>query len=195
MIDVFGDRISINGEELYPVIIDSFIVPGSFITKTARVYSAIKNVRIPTKSRGYMSVVDLSCMKERKPPKYYMNKMGKILYEFSVPSDWEGLDKWKQENQRVHRLTKEGKEIKRKARIHKLLHQVMMQTFKPIDKYPPDRLKDCWKDIPEQAKQWIRETAIINHKDHNPLNCLLDNLEWVTFRENTQKSVDYYGGV
>ena len=67
-----------------------------------------------------------------------------------------------------------------------------MQTFKPIDKYPPDRLKDCWKDIPEQAKQWIRETAIINHKDHNPLNCLLDNLEWVTFRENTQKSVDYY---
>ena len=60
MIDVFGDRISINGEELYPVIIDSFIVPGAFITKTARVYSAIKNVRIPTKSRGYMSVVDLT---------------------------------------------------------------------------------------------------------------------------------------
>ena len=51
MIDVFGDRISINGEELYPVIIDSFIVPGAFITKTARVYSAIKNVRIPTISR------------------------------------------------------------------------------------------------------------------------------------------------
>ena len=124
-----------------------------------------------------------------------MNKMGKILYEFCVPLDWEGLDKWKQENQRVLRLSKEGKEIKRRGRIYKLLHQVMMQTFRPIDKYPPDRLKDCWEDIPEQAKQWIRETAIINHKDHNPLNCLLDNLEWVTFRENTQKSVNYYGGV
>ena len=44
MIDVFGDRISINGEELYPVIIDSsYVFSKIFITICVTKSIMVKN--------------------------------------------------------------------------------------------------------------------------------------------------------
>jgi len=74
------------------------------------------------------------------------------------------------------------------------IHKLVMDAFKPIDLFPPDRLKECWSQIPDEAKKWINETIIINHIDHNPQNNCIDNLEWVTHRENTRAAVEYYGG-
>ena len=74
------------------------------------------------------------------------------------------------------------------------VHQLVMWAFKPIDLFPPDRLKDCWDEIPESAKQCLRECLIINHKDHNPSNNHVDNLEYVTPKENSHAAVKHYGG-
>lgn len=79
-------------------------------------------------------------------------------------------------------------------RKHIYAHQLVMSTFKPIDLYPPDRLRDCWDVIPELAKQWIRETVTINHIDHDPRNNTVWNLEYVTQGENTRKAVEFYDG-
>ena len=73
-------------------------------------------------------------------------------------------------------------------------HNLVMAAFRPMDDYPPDRLKDCWNDIPEDAKTWIKQTVTINHKDHNPSNNRFDNLEYVTQRENARAAVKYYDG-
>ena len=73
-------------------------------------------------------------------------------------------------------------------------HQLVMEAFRPMDEYPPDRLKNCWSDIPEDAKTWIKQTVTINHIDHDPTNNHVDNLEYVTQRENSRAAVKHYGG-
>tara|TARA_Y100000991_G_scaffold52099_1_gene37933 strand:- start:1162 stop:1914 length:753 start_codon:yes stop_codon:yes gene_type:complete len=74
------------------------------------------------------------------------------------------------------------------------VHELVMAAFRPMDDYPPDRLKDCWDDIPEEAKIWIKETVTIDHINHDPSNNRLHNLRYVTPKENSRAAVKHYGG-
>ncbi len=58
------------------------------------------------------------------------------------------------------------------------VHRLVMETFRPIDDYPPDELKDVWDDTPEVIKQWVRKTALIDHVDNDPSNNNIKNLRW-----------------
>ena len=72
------------------------------------------------------------------------------------------------------------------------VHQLVMETFCPIDENPPVPIEE-WKQTPESIKQIVRECIFINHKDHDFTNNRLDNLEYVTPRQNTRKAVEHYG--
>ena len=83
-----------------------------------------------------------------------------------------------------------GKCCQRTMSIHKLV----ANTHMSVDDFPPERISDCYHSLPESVKQWIRETVVINHIDHDPTNNDISNLEYVTPRENCHKAVKQYGG-
>jgi hypothetical protein len=75
-------------------------------------------------------------------------------------------------------------------------HRAMMNTFRPIDEYPPEELADTWNAvitpdmvgkplIPQAWKQFVKDTVVVDHWDDNPLNNSIDNLRWCTSIENS----------
>ena len=107
----------------------------------------------------------------------------KVVVNLQFPKDFFG-------DYQYAKSSKSSSTVSRKCSIH----QLVMEAFFPMDKFPPDRLKDCWDDIPEDAKTWIKETVTIDHIDHNPSNNRLDNLRYVTPKENTRAAIKHYGG-
>ena len=83
-----------------------------------------------------------------------------------------------------------GKCCQRTMAIHKLV----ANTHMSVDDFPPERIADAYDSLPELVKQWIRETVVINHINHDPTDNRIENLEYVTPRENTHKAIEMYGG-
>ena len=115
--------------------------------------------------------------------KYENGSLAKMIANLYFPEDFF-------EDYQYSKRHSNSSTVSRKCSVHELV----METFRPMDEYPPDRLKDCWNDIPEDAKTWIKEAVIINHIDHDPSNNYLDNLEYVTPRENSRAATKHYGG-
>ena len=73
------------------------------------------------------------------------------------------------------------------------MHRAVKESFHSIDEYPPIS-KEAWDQCPEEAKQWIRDTAYVDHMDDNCKNNRLDNLDWVTPKQNNSYHKDVANG-
>ncbi len=77
-------------------------------------------------------------------------------------------------------------------------HRAVAETFIPIDENPPEELADDWNRIitpdmvgqplmQENMKQWVRDTAYIDHRDDDPTNNCWTNLNWTTPKKNNNR--------
>ena len=57
-----------------------------------------------------------------------------------------------------------------------------------VDENPPERIADVYDDLPESVKQWVRETVVINHIDHNPPIILLQTWNTLLKRKLPQSN-------
>jgi hypothetical protein len=184
--------VKIHGEEARPFIIDGVVIGGYWITAIGKGYSSLKRVRNPGPA-GFSTVITPGYYKELKPEL----KMSSVA---SRLKDKQGVHT---SSTFVVTLTEEAAEkldynyAKRRSKYGRKnisVHQLVMAAFRPIDQYPPEMLKNVWHTLPEEAKEWVRQTVIINHINHDSTDNNVENLEYLTPRENSRKATEHYGG-
>lgn len=81
------------------------------------------------------------------------------------------------------------------------IHKAVMDTFRPLDEYPPPILKNDWLSTPQIIKDWIKMSVTINHVNHNSTDNYVDlddpthdNIEYVTPLQNIRKAIHHYDG-
>lgn len=120
-------------------------------------------------------IANLKTNKLMKPARNYSKRSGKLetLYvSLTIPPD-------------LYEDYQYCKKNKNSVGFSITIHRAVMETWRPIDKYPPASLKDTWNDVPEEWRQWVRDTAYIDHIDDNPTHNHVSNLRWVTPRQNS----------
>ena len=65
-------------------------------------------------------------------------------------------------------------------------HRLGMETWKPLDDYPPAELADTWNDVPEPWREWVRRTAWVDHQGDKITENHVDKMAWVTPRQNSK---------
>ena len=153
------------------------------VSNLGNIRSHIQN--IPLGCNGFNKSYNPNFCKDLSPSlnKHRNGSLSKMIVNLQFPKDFF-------EDYQYAKSSKSSSTVSRKCSVH----QLVMEAFRPMDEYPPDRLKDCWNDIPEDAKTWIRQTVTIDHIDHDPSNNRIDNLRYVTQRENSRAAIKHYGG-
>ena len=146
-------------EEFKPVIRFGKVLPDYYVSKDGRVWSEKTNKFMNPFAQYY---------KKYNGEK----KLSKINFAFTIPDDL--YEDYK------HRKTTTAVNV---CKIDLSAHRVVAETWMPIDEYPPIPKED-WNKCPESAKQFMRDSAIIDHIDNNPRNNDISNLQWVTPKEN-----------
>ena len=167
-------------EEWRTVVVDGKEHPWYSVSNLGNVRSHLQNIPLGP-YRGFNNSYNPNFCKDLSPSLQKHSSKMRVTLQF--PEDF--FEDYQYAKKRDGDLR-----VQRPCFVHKLV----MEAFRPMDEYPPDRLEDCWNDIPEDAKTWIEENVIINHIDHDPVNNCVDNLEYVTQRENTRAAVKHYGG-
>ena len=163
-----------------PVIFSGKTIPGYFISPIGEVWST----RVPVRTNGIITHYSNDGPMVSLTPKPWNKRQDYLCVRLAIPYGLLSND---------YHYQKKRKNLNRKTYQRKVyVHRLVMETFKPIEYYPPIRLKPYWSDLPQPVKQIINEMIYVNHIDHVQTNNNISNLEWVTPQENAIKSANFY---
>jgi len=165
-----------------PACIDSIIIPGYHVSTHGRVKSTLTSTRIGNKFSGTTCNGPEKLMKpvlerhaDGSPKSQRVNlSVSSNLFEYSYAYSSNHTNN--RERRKVH------------------IHRLVMDTFRPIFNNPPKRLEPFWDELHHDVKVFIYECISIDHIDHDPTNNHIDNLQYVTPRENMRNAIKFYDG-
>ena len=169
-------------EEWRPIVVDGKVHLWYSVSNHGNVRSHLQ-VKRKGDGGGFYSSYNPNYYKNMSPKRKKQRSYSALFVAIQCPEDFF-------EDYQYYKLQDNSPKVSKTCHVH----QLVMSAFRPMDEHPPDKLKKCWNNIPEDAKNWIKQTVYINHIDHDPSNNHVDNLEYVTPRENSHAAVKYYGG-
>ena len=176
--------------KLKTVILDGVEIKDYLVSEAGEVYRLFKDCeRKPWENKTLKNNVQNSLVTFDKKKRFV--KILKPTY------DWQGYRRFvlsfpaNSFEYQYFNESKDGTRERRKVR----LHQIVMQTFQPFEKFLPKEInKEDYDKVPESMKVFIRQAFIVNHIDHDKKNNNVNNLEWITVKTNAHKATEHYGG-
>ena len=182
-LDVFGNEVNsiiVDKIEFRPLIHKQREIPGYFISECGKIASTKQ-----TKIKGVPKIMDYDRQQKIDHPNrlsgkkksYYKRPMA-VNLSVNVNS---GLFSEYQYTMSTNGL---GQVSTKHMKINVRYHRAVMETWRPMDEFPPIPKKD-WDNTPESAKQFIRDSAYVDHIDGDTSNNHVSNLRWCTPLENS----------
>jgi len=166
--------------EFKPLMHKQRHIPGYYISECAKILSTKQ-----TKTKGVPKLMDY----KRKqvvdhPNRLSGNKKNYYKRPMAVNLSVDVSKGLFPEYNYVMSTNGQGQVSTKHAKVNVRYHRAVLESWKPIDDFPPIPKED-WSATPESAKQFIRDSAYVDHIDGDTSNNHVSNLRWVTPLQNS----------
>ncbi len=167
-----------NGQEFKPLMHKLRHVPDYYISEDAKILSTKR-----IKGKGVPKLMDYKRKQKLDHPD---RGAGKQTYKrpMAVNLSVDVSQGLFPEYDYVMSTNGAGQVSKKHCKVNVRYHRAVMESWRPMDEFPPISKED-WDKTPESAKQFIRDSAYVDHIDADTSNNHLSNLRWCTPLENS----------
>ena len=169
-----------NGIEFKPLMHKQRHIPDYYISECAKILSLKQ-----TKTKGVPKLMD--CKRKQvvdHPNRLSGNKKTYYKRPMAVNLSVDVSKELFSDYSYVMSTNGAGQVSTKHAKINVRYHRAVLESWKPIDEFPPIPKQD-WDVTPESAKQFIRDSAYVDHIDGDTSNNHISNLRWVTPLQNS----------